>query len=298
MPGHNEFHFPEINPISEYPIDSDTNLRYVTVENAITHSCILNCLYPELLNAILSLGGPFAVEFFAFQENVTFHNPNLENPKRCSKFYTSTYQYFFKECSNYDKDQKLFQYFSIESILKGTTLFSFCRYFSSNSGDKFIEKIKGLESDYGKKVISNIYRSIDSIDNPFLKNFIIEEILPNSFYNDYYYNDSIYTAGKKDITNWYKFIDNYCSVFRKIEHDIYPLLLANLFEIFNNSQANVSSRDKALIAYENLFFKAIYDIKQKKGIPPSRSNRFPLLLKIILIAISYDKNPHILQNLS
>lgn len=287
----------KINPISEYPIDSDTNCRYVTNEYATDHSIILKVLSPKIRDIILSTGGPLPAEFFAFQEDITFHNPNLENPKRGSKFYSSTYKLFFEECADYDKDLKLFQYFSIESILKGTTLFSFCRYFSSNSGDKFINKIEGLESEYGKKTLSNIYCSIDSIDNPFLKDFIIEEILPNSFYKDYYYNEKLYTAGKKDITKWCNFIENYCLVFRKIEHDIYPLLITNLFESFNNSKINIQNIDNALTAYENLFSKNIYDLKKQQCTPLSRSARFPLLLRIILIAASYDKEPHILNNL-
>lgn len=119
------------NPLSEYPITDDANerLHYTTMELARANSKLLSALTPDLLDAILTSGNVTAVEYFKFMIDPTYQNPNLEDPNNARKFYFLTYKHFFKSIPLENNELKLFHYFTVESILKGTILFSFCNFF-------------------------------------------------------------------------------------------------------------------------------------------------------------------------
>lgn len=149
-----------------------------------------------------------------------------------------------------------------------------------------------MDSENGKKIISGIFKNINTIDNPFLKELIIEKILPDSYYHKFNYNGNEYDAGKNDHDKWSIFINDFCSSVCQIEKRIYPILLFYHF----NDLIKINEKSDVLNQYENLFAKNIYDIKLNKEIPTSRSNRFPKLLKIALLASFHWGKLDIFQN--
>lgn len=295
---------PKENFFSEYPtiIKEDTTKEYyyTTMRYVYEEERHVGILMPEILDALLTIGGIDSVEEIEFIFDPTYHNPNLANPDISRRFYSSTYKQFFKNiCDNDDEQIKLFHYFTIENILQGTTLFSFCKTFCGNKFDNFysnignfdIQKKIDIQRNDDSKIIHDIFRNINEIDNPFLKKSIIEKILADSYYHDYCYNGDTHTAGKEDINAWCEFIKTYCSVFCQIEKKVYPILLVYLHNHSNNNF------DESLKAYETFFSGYMYDIKTQKTITPSRGARFPKLLKIALISSFNGMNPRVLHNL-
>ena len=249
-----------------------------------TGGSILSVLSDYAKDAILFMGGPFAVEYFSFMLDITYKNENISNINRGKQFFLKTYRDVYKELPEEENiKMEVFNSFVLESLLNGCFLFSFCNFFSGRSTNNLIKKMKSISPE-GKvnDLLANLYTHMNRIMNPFLKCYLIEKIIAKSYKEDYIYQKVQYKSGENDIKSWH---ENLCAYFDEVvnwEVQIYSEILSLLFRKEIKEDELTRTFDDYCALVENCI--------GTEGNTPKRGKRYEgILREIILKNVRRDK---------
>ncbi|MEY8334897.1 hypothetical protein AALB53_17605 [Lachnospiraceae bacterium 47-T17] len=269
----------------------------VSIEDLRSKDLFINIFSDSVLDLLLKLGGPTAVAWCQWIIDPSYKNPNYnktsysptekihktsseERPiKNACKFYTRTYKAYLKNSAG-----SLWDYFLIETVLNGTTLFSFSSRLSER-GAKHLPEELTYEQTY------DIYKALLYIENPFIKHEIITSVMHKTYFHEFNYEGQSRPAGKQDPEQWIKFMQDYCYRLARLEQQIYPAFLSyqlNHSAPTFNEKENAQESYKSLFAHSNIF-PAQYD----------KSSYFYPLLRIALdrnrwlhAPVFYNTYPH------
>lgn len=258
----------------------DNGKRYITQKDIIEmeeYKSIIQIFSPEALDLILTIGGPYANEYFLHQKDITYNNKNIERINRSRKFFLNSYKDFF-QLEEEKMQMKLFDCFILETVLNGSFLFGFCNFFSENATNHLIERLMQYSGDANYlKTLRDLYHNMNWIQNSFLKCKLIDEIVFLSYKNSYAYQTKKYEAGKDNIEDWLSNICEFCRNLCEWEADVY-IFGISILEKYSKSLRNIEFAG-VCAEYEKLFDQqGIYP-----AIPMKRGERYKKILKEIVI---------------
>lgn len=161
---------------------------YVTYDEAVDLSLEKRFSPPlafkkRYIKALLTLGGPFILEWIQHQD-IRYKNKNIDEIKNAQFFFIKVYNETYKRLleENDDLLSCVFNLFALETILNGSFLFCFCNFFSE-PGKRHL--LNNLKNNYPKSepihLLGDLYLSMNKIHNPFLKCWLVDNII-NLFY--------------------------------------------------------------------------------------------------------------------
>ncbi len=259
--------------------DGNCSVSIQEVRNS-SSSRILKIFKDKLLSVLLELGGPFTVEFFERQFDITYNNENIEDINKSRQFYAKTYHDVLENLEGMDINIKVLNIFYLETQLNGSFLFAFVNFFSENATSKWVKIIEEAEVEKSYMCqLEKLFSEMNRIRNPFIKCGILDEVVFPSYNNDYVYKGHAFKAGKKNPIEWISNLCSYCNdiyeweskihiLYKTPEKNDYETVFEKFYELFDQHAINKVKNDKRGRKYKEILKTAI--ISNHKYYPLSR----------------------------
>lgn len=256
----------------------------ITLSDVKKGNHFINIFKDSVIKALLTIGGPLSVSYCDHIRDISSQNDNIHNPVKIVSFFRKTYKHTIELLEDADKSKHLFTLFTLETAFNGSFLLYFCEFFSGHKSKNIINllfptKIFNLNKD---NPLYQIYEQLNNIENPFIKHMLLDEIICQTYYNDYFYDNCNRPAGKSNISQWCNDICSYSDSIAEMECRLYKTYLSYIF-------TTPMPKGKIIDKYYNLFQTS--NVYYKNGTPKvSRSVTFQALLPEIT-KINYQYYP-------
>lgn len=232
------------SPYSFYlsPKDVPRSLNYSELISRFEELNLVDimCLIKENPDTFLPIINAYSPDIFKALRNPVHGNTQISKKTSIRKFYMSTYKdinrYYLSltdDMSITECQERIFDYFFLETILGGSCLIQFLNTFSEHRGS-YITKNLGVNN------LISIYKKLCSIRNFFVKSHLIN-IMLDSYSNEYTFRNKIYPAGKINPSAW---INNLQSSFVYIANTYEPQLIKSFFSLLYANNVPAFSADE------------------------------------------------------